>query len=78
MTPGERRLGNLPFFLGSVRYFVQKPGPSPYGGIFDGPCLSRIAEVRVLRLWFGVGCLKSQIPSTKFQINLKFQIPNRF
>jgi hypothetical protein len=32
-----------------------------------------LGQVRVLRLCLGVLCLKSQIPSTKSQINLKFQ-----
>jgi len=49
--------------------------------------LSRIAGVRAYRLCLGVLCLKSQIPSTKLQINPpqagksqipKSQIPNRF
>ena len=34
---------------------------------------SRIAGVRDIWLCFGVLCLKSQIPSTKLQINHKFQ-----
>jgi len=46
------------------------------GGIFDGPYLSRIAGVRDRWLYLGVWCLKSQIPSTKLQINLKLKIPN--
>jgi len=37
-----------------------------------------LGHVRVLLLCLGVLCLKSQIPSTKSQINHKFQIPNRF
>ena len=37
----------------------EKPGP--------------LGQVRVLWLCLGVLCLKSQIPSTKSQINLKFQ-----
>ena len=37
----------------------EKPGP--------------LGQVRVLRLCLEVLCLKSQIPSTKLQINLKFQ-----
>ncbi len=60
-------------FATSILFCSEKPGPSPQCGIFDGPCLSRIAGVRVLRLCLGVLCLKSQIPSTKLQINHKFQ-----
>jgi hypothetical protein len=37
-----------------------------------------LGQVRVLRLSLEVLYLKSQIPSTKFQINIKFQIPNQF
>ncbi len=39
---------------------------------------TRASRVRALRRCLGIWCLKSQIPSTKLQINLKFQIPNRF
>jgi len=43
-------------------YFdLEKPGPSPRGGIFNGPCLSRIAGVRVIRL-----CLKKRCKSLKW------------
>jgi hypothetical protein len=42
----------------------EKPGP--------------LGQARVFQLCLGVWCLKSQIPSTKLQINLKLQIPNRF
>ena len=69
----ESSLSNLLFLFN-----LEKPGPSPHGGIFDGPCLSRIGGVRVTRLCLRVWCFKSQIPSTKLQINLKFQISNRF
>ena len=27
-------------------FYLEKPGPFPHGGIFDGPSLSRIAGVR--------------------------------
>jgi hypothetical protein len=37
-----------------------------------------LGQVRDRWLCLGVWCLKSQIPSTKLQINLKLQIPNRF
>jgi hypothetical protein len=46
------------------------PGPPVK---FDGPKLSRIVGVCDIRLCLGVLCLKSQIPSTKLQINIKFQ-----
>jgi len=36
----------------------------------------RIAGVRDIWLCLGVLCLKSQIPSTKLQINSKSQAPN--
>jgi hypothetical protein len=62
----------------ALLFCPEKPGPSPHGGIFDGPSLSRIAGVRVFRLCLGVWCLKSQTQSTKLQINLKLQIPDRF
>ena len=39
---------------------------------------SRHTGVRDRWLYLGVLCLKSQIPSTKLQINHKFQIPKRF
>jgi hypothetical protein len=35
-----------------------------------------MGQVRDRWLWLGVWCLKSQILSTKLQINLKFQITN--
>jgi hypothetical protein len=35
-----------------------------------------VARVKTIRLCLGVLCLKSQIPSTKSQTNLKLQIPN--
>jgi len=38
--------------------------------------LGPLGQARDLRLYLGVWCLKSQIPSTKLQINLKFQIAN--
>ena len=42
----------------------EKPGP--------------LGQVRDRWLCLGVLCLKSQIPSTKLQINHKFKIPNQF
>jgi hypothetical protein len=51
-----------PAFLFPHLFCPEKPGP--------------LGQVRVLRLCLGVLCLKSQIPSTKLQINLKFQAPN--
>jgi hypothetical protein len=42
------------------------------------PSLFRFAGVRDIWFCLGVLYLKSQIPSTKLQINQKFQIPSRF
>jgi hypothetical protein len=61
------------FFGYAILFCPEKPGPSPRGGIFNGPCLSSNAGVRDRWLCLGVLCLKSQIPSTKCQINFKFQ-----
>jgi len=40
-------------------FYLEKPGP--------------LSEAKILCLYREVLCLKSQIPSTKFQINHKFQ-----
>jgi len=48
--------------FGHAFFCPEKPGP--------------LGQVRVLRLSLEVLYLKSQIPSTKLQINLKFQTPN--
>jgi len=65
-------LKNIPYL-----FCPEKPGPSPRCGIFDGPCLSRIAGVRDRWLCLGVLCLKSQIPSTKLQIQNRFNAQGR-
>jgi hypothetical protein len=55
-------------------FMLSHPSFSPGPPVkFDGPKLSRIMGVYDIRLCLGVLCLKSQIPSTKLQINIKFQ-----
>jgi len=73
-NPVELRLFFEGFFFFFGFFMCSDPTRNPVGNILfcpekPGP----LGQVRVIRLFLGVLCLKSQIPSTKSQINLKFQ-----
>jgi len=51
----------------------RKPGPSPRAGSSMGHARPALRESEFSGFALGFFCLKSQIPSTKLQINHKFQ-----